>query len=72
MPQKPTIARLKRYGKTFELSDIKDEAFLPGRVAQLSINGNAAGIIGEIHPEVLGNFKIDYPVVFYYSCLMPT
>ena len=58
-------AFMRNIGKTFELSDIKDEAFLPGRVAQLSINGNAAGIIGEIHPEALGNFKIDYPVVLF-------
>ncbi|MDO8556454.1 MAG: phenylalanine--tRNA ligase subunit beta [Nanoarchaeota archaeon] len=37
-------------------------AFIPGRTAALMINNNMIGIIGEIHPQVLNNFKIEQPV----------
>ncbi|HEY9059931.1 MAG TPA: phenylalanine--tRNA ligase subunit beta [Pseudobacteroides sp.] len=42
----------------YEFAPLKDFAPLhPGRTAQLLINGKAAGIIGEIHPEVADNFE---------------
>ncbi|MDO8628829.1 MAG: phenylalanine--tRNA ligase subunit beta [Nanoarchaeota archaeon] len=35
--------------------------FIPGRVAAITINGKMLGIIGELHPKVLNNFKLEQP-----------
>lgn len=36
--------------------------FVEGRAAMLSVNGDAIGILGEVHPQVLTNFGLTYPV----------
>jgi phenylalanyl-tRNA synthetase beta chain len=36
--------------------------FVPGRAAGLSINGQPAGLVGEVHPEVLTNFGLTHPI----------
>lgn len=38
---------------------------MPGRVAQLSINGELVGVLGEMHPEVLSQFEIGQPVALF-------
>ncbi|HHV29271.1 phenylalanine--tRNA ligase subunit beta [Acetivibrio mesophilus] len=44
--------------KDYEISPEKDNAiFHPGRTASLSIDGEYAGIIGEIHPDVAEKFE---------------
>ncbi len=55
----------RNIGKNFELNEIEDETFISGRAASILIDGKAIGVIGEIHPEVLGNFNIEYPVVLF-------
>ncbi len=37
--------------------------FIPGRTAQIILNGRYLGTIGEVHPEVLENFGLTHPVV---------
>jgi phenylalanyl-tRNA synthetase beta chain len=43
---------------------INHPAFVPGRVAQLTMgdSNTVVGILGEVHPEVLTNFGLTYPV----------
>ena len=41
---------------------IKHGTFVEGRVAELSMNGQQIGILGEVHPEVLTNFGLTFPV----------
>jgi len=36
--------------------------FVPGRGAAISIDGQPAGLLGEVHPEVLTNFGLTHPV----------
>ena len=36
-----------------------------GRAVDILVNGNKAGVLGEISPEVLSNFGIEYPVVLF-------
>jgi phenylalanyl-tRNA synthetase beta chain len=36
--------------------------FVPGRAAEISINGQSAGRLGEVHPEVLTNFGLTHPI----------
>ena len=40
----------------------EDPAFIPGRCASVMIGEREVGIFGEIHPEVLTNFELEYPV----------
>lgn len=37
--------------------------FIPGRCADVLLQGEKCGVIGEVHPEVLNKFQLDYPVV---------
>ncbi len=38
-------------------------SFLEGRTAKVYVRGRYAGVLGEIHPEVLENFDLENPVV---------
>ena len=44
------------------LSETGDPRFIPGRSAEIIIQGRKAGIIGEFHPEVLEAWGITVPV----------
>ncbi|MHA1754223.1 MAG: phenylalanine--tRNA ligase subunit beta [Candidatus Odinarchaeia archaeon] len=51
---------------------IQHESFLAGRVASVEVNGVTIGLLGEIHPQVLNNFEVDYPVSaaeFYFKAI---
>lgn len=39
--------------------------FIDGRVAKLLINNKEIGVLGEIHPRILKNWKIKMPVVLF-------
>jgi phenylalanyl-tRNA synthetase beta chain len=40
-------------------------SFIPGRVAEVVIGGESAGVIGELHPEVLVEHDLELPVVAF-------
>jgi phenylalanyl-tRNA synthetase beta chain len=50
-------------GLTYEADS--EFGMMPGRVARLSIDGEALGVIGEVHPETLAQFEIEQPVVLF-------
>jgi phenylalanyl-tRNA synthetase beta chain len=58
-------AFLKNLGLSYDLIPIKNRSFIDGRVAQISINNQALGVIGEIHPKVLENWNLEMPVVVF-------
>ncbi len=63
---KSTVEALFRYLEKPVNLDFREQtnpSFLDGRVASVRINGNAVGVVGEIHPQVLENFEIEMPVV---------
>ena len=37
-------------------------SFIPGRVADIETGTEVAGVLGELHPEVITNFGLDHPV----------
>lgn len=37
-------------------------SFIPGRVANVESGTDVAGVLGELHPEVITNFGLDHPV----------
>lgn len=59
-------------GFEMELEDHDDSAFIKGRCAKFTtkpLNNNTPftfkGYFGEIHPEVLTNFELEYPVIAF-------
>jgi len=47
----------------FTIQPVLNQSFLDGRVGGILIGGKEVGIIGEIHPQVLQNWKLEDPVV---------
>jgi phenylalanyl-tRNA synthetase beta chain len=56
---------LTQLGLDFAFEESKDEAFIPGRAVIVKINNKSYGVMGEVHPGVLSNFGIDYPVTMF-------
>ena len=57
---------LENLGYSMEISDSENPSFIPGRVANVegkSGNGSIKGFFGEISPEVITNFTLEYPVI---------
>ncbi len=46
----------------FEVKQGRNSTYIDGRYGDVYLNGNKIGEIGEIHPEVLINFKLEFPV----------
>ena len=39
--------------------------FIPGRSGQILLDRQKVGVIGEVHPQVLSNWKIEVPVAVW-------
>jgi len=48
--------------ESYRVEAKEDPAFIPGRCASVVLGGKEVAILGEIHPEVLTNFELEYPV----------
>eukprot|EP00361_Fabrea_salina_P004489 CAMPEP_0202434162 /NCGR_PEP_ID=MMETSP1345-20130828/14503_1 /ASSEMBLY_ACC=CAM_ASM_000843 /TAXON_ID=342563 /ORGANISM="Fabrea Fabrea salina" /LENGTH=559 /DNA_ID=CAMNT_0049046757 /DNA_START=5 /DNA_END=1681 /DNA_ORIENTATION=+ len=51
-----------KFQQDYRLEKSQDEAFFEGRQAQVILKNKPIGVIGIVHPEVLANFEIRYPV----------
>ena len=49
-------------GKEFGLESYDHPSFINGRCGKIIFNKKEIGFLGEIHPQVLENFKIEVPV----------
>ncbi len=49
------------YFNDFEIKPGKDETYIDGRYGEVFVKEIKIGEIGEIHPEVLLNFKLEFP-----------
>ncbi|MEM2991544.1 MAG: phenylalanine--tRNA ligase subunit beta, partial [Halobacteria archaeon] len=61
-------ALLYNFGYTLDqikTQPVEHPSFISGRGAQVILNGKVAGIIGEIHPQVLKNYKLEMPVAAF-------
>lgn len=47
----------------YTVTESSDTAFIEGRRADVIINGEKAGVFGEIHPEVISNFGLEHPII---------
>ena len=50
------------YSKDIEIKPNNNPSYLSGRSGDIFLNQKKIGEIGEIHPEVLTNFKLEFPV----------
>ncbi len=50
------------YFENLELKPGKNNTYIEGRYGDIYVNGTKVGEIGEIHPGVLLNFKLEFPV----------
>jgi phenylalanyl-tRNA synthetase beta chain len=56
-------ALVRSLGIEITISPIKHPTFIEGRCAEIKQGKKHLGVIGEVHPKVLGNFGIEKPVV---------
>jgi phenylalanyl-tRNA synthetase beta chain len=59
------ITILSRYNKTAKFVSKDYPSFIPGRSAEVIIDGKSVGLIGELSPSVLSNWKIEMPVAIF-------
>jgi len=52
-------------GVKYELRAAKHPSFIEGRMAEIIAGGKAIGVIGEINPKALSNWKMDMPVAAF-------
>ncbi|MBD3198041.1 MAG: phenylalanine--tRNA ligase subunit beta [Candidatus Lokiarchaeota archaeon] len=50
------------HSQNFEVQPGNNPTYLEGRYGEILLHGNKIGELGEIHPEVLQNFKLEFPV----------
>ncbi|MBQ2666006.1 phenylalanine--tRNA ligase subunit beta [Methanobrevibacter sp.] len=59
---------LANLGYSMEISDSENKTFIAGRVADVTgvaQKGSIKGFFGEVSPEVITNFTLDYPVIAF-------
>ena len=59
---------LSNLGYSMEISESENKTFIEGRVADVKGNsesGSIEGFFGEVSPEVITNFTLDYPVIAF-------
>ena len=47
----------------YDVKEVSDPRFIPGRQAAIMVNGKQVGVFGEVHPQVLENWSINVPCV---------
>jgi len=60
---------LDQLGTDYRLKEADQPWYIPGRSAEVVIDGKTMGHIGEVHPEVLESFGIGMPVVAFELAL---
>lgn len=53
---------LNRLALAYSFETCRDEGLHPGRRAEIVLDGNRVGVIGELHPRVTENFELSGPV----------
>lgn len=56
-------ALLRDLGVQYELEPLAHRSFIPGRCAGIVSSKKKVGYFGELHPQVITNFELEYPVI---------
>ena len=49
-------------GVKYEIDEVDNNSFIPGRVGRVIVNGKKVAFVGEMSPKVLSNWKVEVPV----------
>jgi phenylalanyl-tRNA synthetase beta chain len=49
----------------FEIVEMEHNSFIPGRAGAVKIKGHIIGFIGELHPQVLKNWRLEHPTALF-------
>ena len=58
-------ALARRFGADLETPPTDHPTFIEGRAADVVLDGETAGVIGEVHPEVLVAHDLEVPVAAF-------
>ena len=56
---------LERIGASVSFEAAEEYAMLRGRTAEITANGERAGVLGQVHPQVASQFEISGPVYLF-------
>ena len=56
---------LNNLGKKYTIRSMVNPTFINTRVGEIFINDKPIGFFGEIHPEVISNWKLEKPVIAF-------
>jgi len=56
-------ALLRNLGVEYRLKEANRPTFIKGRCGEIIVDNRPVGVFGEVHPEVLESFGLEYPVV---------
>jgi phenylalanyl-tRNA synthetase beta chain len=56
---------LESVGVRAAYTETVDFAYLPGRTAEITVNGDLVGLVGQVHPRVAASFDIDEQVAMF-------
>ncbi len=56
---------LKAAGVSGQFTETVDFAYLPGRTAEITVNGTRVGLVGHVHPRVAASFDIEEEVAMF-------
>jgi len=55
----------RAFGKDLETPPAEHPTFIPGRCAEVVLDGESAGVVGELHPEVIVEHDLEIPVAAF-------
>lgn len=58
-------ALFRQLGMEYRLKRFSDASFIDGRAAEILVKSERLGVVGEIHPQVLNNWKLEKPAVAF-------
>ncbi|MFB6354822.1 MAG: phenylalanine--tRNA ligase subunit beta, partial [Halobacteriales archaeon] len=58
-------ALARRFGADLETPPTDHPTFIDGRAADVVLDGEAAGVVGEVHPRVLVEYDLEVPVAAF-------
>ena len=56
---------MTNFGLKWQIKETANPSFIEGRVGKLTVSGVDVGVLGEIHPAVLGKWKLENPVAAF-------
>lgn len=58
-------AFFRNIGKEYTIKEARHSTFIPGRAAEVLAGNKPVGIYGEVSPDVLSHFGVEYPVALF-------